>query len=97
MGQAKISELKNRLSYYLRRVRRGETIDVFDRNVPIARLVPIRPSDKDGTAWLKRLEHAGIVRVGPMRGVKEILQRRPSGKKSKGVLEALLEERRTGR
>ena len=30
--QAKISELKNRLSYYLARVRRGESILVLDRD-----------------------------------------------------------------
>jgi prevent-host-death family protein len=44
--KAKVSELKARLSSYLVRVRRGETIVVCDRSTPIARLVPYedRPS-----------------------------------------------------
>lgn len=33
-------ELKNSLSRYLRRVRRGEIIVVTDRGAPVARLVP---------------------------------------------------------
>lgn len=42
MKQVGIAELKARLSAYLRAVRRGETIDVLDRETPIARIVPIR-------------------------------------------------------
>lgn len=37
----RIAELKSRLSEYLRRVRRGETITVLDRETPIARLEPV--------------------------------------------------------
>jgi prevent-host-death family protein len=39
--QVRIAELKSRLSEYLRRVRRGETITVLDRETPIARLEPV--------------------------------------------------------
>jgi prevent-host-death family protein len=35
-----IRELKNRLSYYLDRVRKGEVIEVTDRGKPLARIVP---------------------------------------------------------
>lgn len=42
----KISELKAKLSAYLERVRRGETVLVYDRNTPIARLVPFE-EDRD--------------------------------------------------
>jgi len=35
-----ISELKTRLSAYLHRVRRGETLTVLDRKTPVARIVP---------------------------------------------------------
>ena len=41
MRQARIAELKARLSEYLRAVRRGETVVVLDRETPIAHLVPI--------------------------------------------------------
>lgn len=37
----RVAELKSRLSEYLRRVRRGETVTVLDRDTPIARLTPL--------------------------------------------------------
>jgi prevent-host-death family protein len=40
MRDAKVAELKARLSEYLRWVRKGNEITVYDRNEPIARLVP---------------------------------------------------------
>ncbi len=40
MTKVRIAELKARLSEYLRRVRRGHTITVLDRETPVARLVP---------------------------------------------------------
>lgn len=45
----KVSELKTRLSGYLARVRRGETVTVCDRRTPIAKLVPFdeRPGGID--------------------------------------------------
>jgi len=39
----RVAELKSRLSEYLRRVRRGETLIVLDRDTPIARLTPLIP------------------------------------------------------
>ena len=36
-----IAELKSRLSEYLRVVRRGGAVTVFDRDTPVARLVPV--------------------------------------------------------
>ena len=38
--RVKISELKAHLSEYLRHVRRGHTVEVMDRDTPVARLVP---------------------------------------------------------
>ena len=40
MSTVRIAELKSRLSEYLRRVRRGGSLTVLDRDTPIARLVP---------------------------------------------------------
>ena len=40
-----VAELKARLSEYLRRVRRGETITVLDRETEIARIVPLADAD----------------------------------------------------
>jgi len=42
MRQVRIAELKARLSEYLRVVRRGETIAVFDRETPVAQITPVR-------------------------------------------------------
>lgn len=96
MNKAKISELRDRLSYYLRKVRQGESVEVVDRNVPVARLVPVRPASDHADSLLARLRSAGLVKVGPMKGIEEILSRKPSGQSS-GVLNALVEERRQGR
>ena len=40
-----VAELKARLSEYLRRVRRGQTVTVLDRHTEVARLVPIDSPD----------------------------------------------------
>ena len=40
-----VAELKARLSEYLRRVRRGETITVLDRETEIARILPLADAD----------------------------------------------------
>ena len=47
MSTAKVSELKAKLSAYLGEVRRGGTITVYDRNTPIARLVPYKEEEDD--------------------------------------------------
>jgi prevent-host-death family protein len=45
MTKVRIAELKARLSEYLRRVRRGHTITVLDRETPVARMVPYTEHD----------------------------------------------------
>lgn len=40
MDAVRIAELKARLSEYLRRVRRGRTLTVMDRETPIAQIIP---------------------------------------------------------
>jgi prevent-host-death family protein len=46
MKQVRIAELKARLSENLRSVQRGETIAVFDRDTPVAQIVPLREARK---------------------------------------------------
>ena len=63
----KIAELKNRLSHYLRRVQRGESILVCDRDRVIARIERAgthSPVPGDDAEWLDRLERRGVVRRG---------------------------------
>jgi prevent-host-death family protein len=40
MNKVGIADLKARLSEHLRRVRRGQTLTVLDRETPVARIVP---------------------------------------------------------
>lgn len=95
MKKAKISEVKNQLSRYLALVRRGEVIRIFDRDVPIAQLVPIdrRGQSPAGPEVLADMERKGLIRRGSGRIPRSLLEKNPSGR-SAGVLDALLEERR---
>ena len=38
MQRATVSELKSRLSAYLKKVRAGETVLILDRNQPVAKI-----------------------------------------------------------
>jgi len=42
MGAVNIAELKDKLSSFLHRVRAGEELIIRDRNLPIAKIVPLR-------------------------------------------------------
>lgn len=42
-----VAELKNRLSAHLLRVRSGEELLIRDRNLPIAKIVPLRRDEMD--------------------------------------------------
>ncbi|MBA3258937.1 MAG: type II toxin-antitoxin system prevent-host-death family antitoxin [Gemmatimonadales bacterium] len=79
-----LADLKARLSAYLRRVRRGETLTVFNRDMPIARILP----------W----EHPpGALSIRPpVRRLRDVkLPRAPIA--DTDSLAALLEERQRGR
>ena len=63
----KIAELKNRLSYYLRRVQRGESILIADRDRIVARIERAGSDavqEDSDTKWLERLERRGVLRRG---------------------------------
>lgn len=45
MRSVNIAELKNSLSAYLQKVRSGEEIVIRDRNLPVAKLVPLSVGD----------------------------------------------------
>jgi len=60
MRTANIGTLKNQLSAYLRFVRNGEEVIVCDRNVPVARILPIQP-EEDMDEEDARLVAAGIL------------------------------------
>ncbi len=43
MSQVGVADLKAKLSEYLRAVKRGEEVTVYDRNEPVARIIPFTP------------------------------------------------------
>jgi prevent-host-death family protein len=63
MKSVNIAELKNRLSVYLNRVKSGEEIVVRDRDLAVARIVPLRTVD-DGDAQLATLAAQGLIHLG---------------------------------
>jgi prevent-host-death family protein len=97
MKNARISELRDRLSEYLARVRKGETVIVYDRDTPIARIDPIAPAAEDLPDWVLEAYRKGIVTPPRIRDGKRLPMPPPKPKKPLDLLEALLEERRSGR
>ena len=61
MEKASVSKLKNNLSAYLRKVRAGQQVVIYDRDVPIARLERIEGTDR-GPDRLALLRARGIAR-----------------------------------
>lgn len=60
-----VRELKNRLSYYLRRVRAGETVRVTDRGAVVAELrAPRRKRAPSGEEVLEELAAQGLISRG---------------------------------
>lgn len=104
MKIANISTIKNNLSQYLKYVQRGETVRILDRNVPVADLVPVRHGEKHtpGRAndRLLALEAKGVIHRGNGKFSADLLAapaRPDRDPKGRGVLNALLDERKEGR
>lgn len=97
MKSVNVAELKNRLSYYLRLVRKGEPVLVRDRNQVIARI------ERAGTGeapahdeeWLATLERAGTIRRGRGKIEPKLFKGRPRARVS--IVDAVLRERDEGR
>ncbi len=88
MRTASVSELKARLSRYLREARDGGEIQILRRGVPIARIVPPEPNrDADR----QRLIASGTIRPGT--GNSRAALKRPPIKLPTSIVAAILEER----
>jgi antitoxin (DNA-binding transcriptional repressor) of toxin-antitoxin stability system len=89
---ATISQLKNRLSAYLDKVRAGETVLILDRDRPVARLERVE-AGLGTDDRLARPERQGLARRAteplPM-----ALLRTAAPRAKRSVLDALIEERR---
>jgi prevent-host-death family protein len=103
MKKVKIAELRNGLSRYLDHVRAGGTVLVYDRDKPIAEIVPIKKSkarskEQLDEERLARLEAKGAIRRGTGDFAAWLKTRKPikiPGGPA-GVVQALLEERESG-
>jgi prevent-host-death family protein len=97
MRTATITQAKNGLSALIDRVRAGESIVILDRGTPVARLEPILGrGDTEGR--LRRLERAGLVRVGVTTPqIEALLEPGPAIAAGSSAVEALIDERRNGR
>lgn len=97
MEKATVSKLKDKLSAYLRKVRAGQAIVIYDRDVPIARLERIESSGA-GPDRLALLRAQGIVRPPArpiaVRQLRALLEPLP---RSARVADALRDERAEGR
>ena len=99
MAAAPLSAVKNDLSRYVARARRGERIRILVRGIAVAELGPIDTlpdADPAGEARLVDLERRGIIRRGKGGLEPGILKPgpRPRGRPTSAVV---IEERRSGR
>jgi prevent-host-death family protein len=97
MNKATISKLKNNLSEYLRRVRAGHSVVIYDRDVPIARIERIEAGGR-APDRLASLRARGLVRP-PKRplNVAQLQSKLPKLPPRSRLLEALLDERESTR
>lgn len=95
MEKATISELKNSLSAYLKKVRAGQSVLILDRDRPVARIERIEASAAADDP-VARLERAGLVRRAREPVPMKLLRQEPP-RARRSVVRALIDERREGR
>jgi len=93
MGAVGVRELKNRLTYYLGRARKGEEVIVTDRGRPIAILKSLQHVDRAATleTRLARLATLGVITLPTRKGFSRT---RPARLIGSPVSRAILEDRR---
>ncbi len=89
-----VAELKSRLSEYLAQVKAGEEVLITDRGAPVAKLV--RTGEAMGQ-HMEELVRRGIVKPGTGKLPPSFFDEPKPEDKDGSVLEALIEERRSGR
>ncbi|MEO6597569.1 MAG: type II toxin-antitoxin system prevent-host-death family antitoxin [Planctomycetota bacterium] len=95
MKTTAIANLKAKLSHYLRLVKTGEEILITERDVPVAKIVPVTDIGSELKS-LRDLERQGLLRLGSGRLPKNFWKL-PRGKDPKGsVRSAAREERDRG-
>ena len=90
-----VRELKNRLTYYLKRTRGGERVVVTDRGTPIAVLHEVSQIERDAPAeeYLASAAADGTVRL-PLPGATIDLRGTPLPHKGAAASAIIVEDRR---
>ena len=98
MQKSSITHAKNNFSQLIKKVRRGQSILITDRNQPVARLDPVAPLPDLDRERIERLERQGLI-TRPRKRLTSAFFKLPRGKSARGhsVLQALLDERAEGR
>ena len=97
MKTATLTETEHNLSALVEQVRGGESILIMDRGRPVARLESVL-SDQDPEGRLSRLESQGLLRRAEAPPPVALMsQKPPEASGGASIVEALLEERRSGR
>jgi prevent-host-death family protein len=92
MRQVPVTELKDRLSQYLRLVKAGETIEITERSVAVAFLTRRPLSGAAGSAALERMLRDGLI-AAPARAPDVESIERPPVACAGDVVAALVEVR----
>jgi len=92
MKTTAVANLKAQLSRFLRLVKAGEEILVTERDVPVARIMPVAPQGAEMEA-LRDLERRGLLRVGTGR-LPRNFWKMARGKDPKGTVRGAVEEER---
>ena len=96
MKTTAVADLRARLSEYLLLVKAGEEILITERNVPVAKIIPVAELGSELES-LRDLERQGLLRLGSGRLPKGFWEM-PRGKDPRGsVRGAAQEERERGR
>lgn len=93
MKRVSVSDLKNKLSEYLRLVKKGETVEILERNIPIARIEAVKRTKDWHDATLQELERRGIVRPPEEEPDPHFLDKHPPTPCSVDAVKILIEQR----
>lgn len=88
MKMAAVTDLKNRLSHYLRLVAKGESVTILDRGRPVARIVRVDTEDSELTSLIA----AGLARP-PIAPLPKDFLTRPLPRAKASVQAALSQDR----
>lgn len=92
MRRVSITELKNKLSQYLRLVKQGETVEILERSIPVAEIRAVRRGQGEGGAQLRPLIREGVVSEAKAKPGKNLWRKPPVRCKGDAVT-VLIEER----